>query len=70
MVALTPILALAALIASTLATPIQLQFPEVDHHALPVGISVPTAKLYLSERACAYTLFRVDARISTIRSPQ
>ena len=69
MVALTPILALGAFVASTLATPLQLQFPEVGHRALPVGISVPTAKLYLSERACAYPLFR-GHEVSTMRFPQ
>ena len=70
MVALTPILALGALIASTLATPLQVQFPEVGDYAFLSLISPSTAKTYLADRACAHPLFRGHTRISTICSPQ
>lgn len=48
MVAFSSILAVGTLIASALATP--LHFPELDRRALPIGISVSTAKTYLSQR--------------------
>ena len=48
MVAFSSVLAIGTLIASALATP--LHFPALDRRALPIGISVPTARTYLSQR--------------------
>jgi hypothetical protein len=55
MVALSSILTIGTLIASTLAGP--LHVAEYDRRALPVGISVATARTYLSQRKCRYLLF-------------
>jgi len=51
MVAFSSILAVCTLVASTLAAP--LHFSELDRRALPIGISVSTAKSYLSQLAVA-----------------
>ena len=53
MVAFSSILAVSTLAASTLAAP--LRFSEFDRRALPIGISVATAKTYLSQRGCPHS---------------
>jgi len=51
MVAFSSMLAIGTLIASTLAAP--LHFSELDHRALPIGISASTARAYLSQLTVA-----------------
>jgi len=57
MVAFSSILTIGTLIACTLATP--LHFSELDRRALPIGISVSTARTYLSQCECLYMLFLI-----------
>ena len=48
MVAFSSILAVGTLVVSAIAIPTQ--FSKLDRRALPIGISVETARTYLSER--------------------
>jgi len=67
MVAFSSIFVIGTIIASTLAAP--LHSSELNRRALPVGISVSTAKTYLSQSECLDPLLLINA-VSTLHPSQ
>ena len=62
MVAFYSILAVGTLVASTLAAP--LHFSELGRRALPIGISVATARTYLSQREALHPVSKQNISVS------